>query len=265
MRITDLLSRPISEIFVQCEPFLGAKNLSIGGQRKVDAGQILLTYHCNHCDNNFTFQSVGDLFTIRVGERLLSIDSVLECPSCKAKLPIWFLVESENNLSNTTYGKYRILKITEKFGSRISLANTDYGDFTNLLNQAEIAYRNQLGAAAIIYLRKVFEGVTHQIGNAAGILLNKPNGKLRPFKDILQEVDATEKIIPAEFSQNGYTLFEELSNIIHGNSDNDEELGLKKYKPLKRLITGILDNIKNKNEMTTAIETLGWNGGEDDE
>lgn len=258
MRINDLLSKPISDEFAQCDPFLGDNNLGVGKQRKLNAGQVFLNYHCNLCDRDITFQSVGDLFGIRVDDRLLSIDCVLQCPSCRLKMPIWFLVESMNNLNSCVYNKYRILKLTEKFDKNISIVSKDYGGFSYLLKQAEISHINQLGSAAIVYLRKVFEGVTHQVGTATGINLHKTNGKLRPFKDILQEVDKQNHIIPEEFRANGYQLFCELSDIVHGSSDNNEDLGLKKYKALKRLITGILDNVKNKDEIMTAIGTLGW-------
>lgn len=67
---------------------------------------------------------------------------------------------------------------------------------------------------------------------------------------------------PKEFSENGYRLFGELSDVVHGNYD--EQLGLQKYDALHRLIVGVLDNVKNNREMMEAIGTLGWNqeGGE---
>ena len=71
-------------------------------------------------------------------------------------------------------------------------------------------------------------------------------------------------IIPKEFSETGYRLFSELSEVVHGNSD--EETSLKKYSALKRLVIGILDNvknnetlIKNSEEILQKIRELGWN------
>lgn len=59
-------------------------------------------------------------------------------------------------------------------------------------------------------------------------------------------------------------LFSELSEVVHGNSD--EETSLKKYSALKRLVIGILDNvknnetlIKNSEEILQKIRELGWN------
>ncbi len=61
---------------------------------------------------------------------------------------------------------------------------------------------------------------------------------------------------PREFSANGYRLFGELSEIIHG--EYNEELALQKYDSLYRLIVGILDNVKINKELMTAIGSLGW-------
>ena len=49
-----------------------------------------------------------------------------------------------------------------------------------------------------------------------------------------------------------------MSEIVHSNGD-DEFLGLKRYDALKRLVIGVLDNVKNNNEMMAAIGNLGWN------
>ena len=244
MRINDILSKPISDEFKQCDPFLGEKLIKIGKQKKLSIGNILINYHCNKCCSDYTFSSDGDLSCIRVGERLLSIDTVLLCPSCRTELPIWFLVESEKDISDVIYNRYRILKITEKFNENVTIVSSDYGDFTSFLVKAEAAHKNQLGAASIVYLRKVYEGITHQIATAQNINIHKQNSnRLRPFKDILEEVDQQAHIIPREFTENGYRLFGELSDIVHGDSIENEEIALIKYKALRRLVIGILDNI----------------------
>jgi len=51
-----------------------------------------------------------------------------------------------------------------------------------------------------------------------------------------------------------------LSDVVH--SDYDEHLGLKKYDTLRRLVIGVLDNIKINRELLEAIGTLGWNADE---
>ena len=64
-------------------------------------------------------------------------------------------------------------------------------------------------------------------------------------------------IIPKQFSENRYTLFEELSNVVHG--EYDEEIALQKYTSLRRLINGVIDNVISNQEFATEIENLGWN------
>jgi len=76
---------------------------------------------------------------------------------------------------------------------------------------------------------------------------------------LLQEVDRQCSIIPREFSENGYRLFGELSDVVHG--EYNEDLALLKYESLHRLIVGVLDNVKNNNELMAAVGSLGWNNG----
>ena len=86
-----------------------------------------------------------------------------------------------------------------------------------------------------------------------------PGGNPRNFKDLLIKVDKQCSIIPAEFSANGYKLFQELSNVVHG--EYDENLGLNKFDSLYRLVIGILDNVNNHKEILEATAALGWDNG----
>ena len=63
--------------------------------------------------------------------------------------------------------------------------------------------------------------------------------------------------IPQEFSNDGYKLFGELSDVVHGDFDEDE--GLTKYPALLRLVRGVLDKQRDGKELSIARETLGWN------
>ena len=45
---------------------------------------------------------------------------------------------------------------------------------------------------------------------------------------------------------------------MHSNHDDVELWGLKKYDALRRLVIGILDNIKINEELMAAIGVLGW-------
>ena len=137
-----------------------------------------------------------------------------------------------------------------------------FGEFDELLSKAEVAYREELGAGAIVYLRKIFEKITLQTANAVGIETKGSNGRNINFKELLKRVDSQCHIIPVEYSKNGYKLFGELSNIIHG--DFDEMLGLSKFNPLYRLVIGILENVERKKELMSAMDALGWDIAEEE-
>lgn len=53
-----------------------------------------------------------------------------------------------------------------------------------------------------------------------------------------------------------------MSNIVHG--ENNEEDGIKKFEPLYRLVVGIVENVKNHEEIMESLQKLQWNvsGGE---
>ena len=69
-------------------------------------------------------------------------------------------------------------------------------------------------------------------------------------------MDAKWKIIPLQFSNNRYTLFEELSNVVHG--EYDEDLALSKYASLRCLIVGVLENVINNEAYSQEMKNLGW-------
>ncbi len=76
---------------------------------------------------------------------------------------------------------------------------------------------------------------------------------------IKRSIRYTENIHPlhSAYSDDGYRMFGELSDVVHG--EFDEEEGLKKYQTLKRLVVGVLDNIKNCADFAEARVKLGWN------
>lgn len=261
MRLSEILSRPVTTKFEPIDGFLDNKTLKPGKQKKIAVGSVWLNYYCKNCGDVRTFSSGEELFCIGIHDRMVSIDCVLECPSCKNTIPVWFLVETMNEACSLA-PSVRVLKRTEKLSEQLLLSHYQYDDFSELLDKSERAYRDELGAGSLIYLRKILERITVQAANAAGIDTKTPKGKRKMFKDLLKEVDEQCAIIPKEFSENGYRLFGELSDVVHGNYD--EQLGLQKYDALHRLIVGVLDNVKNNREMMEAIGTLGWNqeGGE---
>lgn len=255
MRLSDVLSKlPVSK-FEQVDNFLGKTKLNRGKQRKISAGVVGLTYFCTHCDDDMTFCSDTELFCIGITNHLVSIDCVLSCPRCKATVPVWFLVESKEDMLARA-PEVRILKRSERLTENVQLKRGQHPVYSEWLEKAERAYHDELGAGAIVYLRKILEDIIFRKAIDLGIETKKKNGTTKPFKEILDKVEGASPIIPKEFSENGYRLFGELSDVVHG--DYDEQLGLKKYDALHRLIVGILDNIKNNGELKIAIAELGW-------
>lgn len=255
MRLSEVLSRPPTHEFQQVEGFLSTP-LKSGKQRKISVGAVWLTYHCENCHTDISFLSDDQLYCIGIHEHLVSIDCALKCPRCKQTLPVWFLVESHQPIHSVS-PNVRILKRTEKFSDKVSTSSGAYEEFSQLFDKADRAYYDERGAGAVIYLRKIYETVTIRTADAVGIEYQKySGGNPKNFSNLLQMVDKQCHIIPAEFSSNGYQLFRELSSVVHGNSDEEE--CLKKYEPLRRLVIGILDNIKQKEELHQAVRALGW-------
>lgn len=262
MRLSDLLSKPPKRDFLQVDGFLISKKCNVGQQIKLDIGRIALNYFCVNCDDIRTFCSCGSLSCICVNEHMISIDSVLTC-NCGYSVQLWFLVECSNDISFQA-PKVRIIRRGERLTNQVYRNDARYGDLTPLLDKAEFAYWNELGAGSIVYLRKIYEKITVQMANAVGISYQKyEGGNPKNFSSLLQEVDEQCHIIPSEFSSNRYKLFRELSNVVHG--DYDEQAGLDKFEALHRLIIGILENIRNKKELQDSLNALGWNTSEENE
>lgn len=132
-----------------------------------------------------------------------------------------------------------------------------YGKYSESLVKAEIAFREGLGAGAIVYLRKIFESVMYEVAEKNGININDRNGKKLNFKAALERVCNEIDFIPQEFSVDGYRLFGELSNVVHG--EFEEEEALTKYPALSRLVLGVLDKQIDREEISVAKSVLGWN------
>ncbi len=254
MRLSDVLSKQPQD-YKQVDDFLTGKKGAVGQQAKIDVGNIALNYFCKRCDDLRTFRSNGKLTAIFINKSLISIDAVLSC-DCGATVQTWFLVECNKDITEAS-PLVRILKKTERMSENVRESNNDYGDFSELLSKAQKAYKEGLGAGALVYLRKVFETVTVQTANAINIEYAKfSDGNPKNFSDLLKRVDQQSSIIPQEFSEDGYRLYRELSGVVHGNFN--EELGLRKFDPLYRLVVGILDNVNSKQEFQEAKAALGW-------
>lgn len=267
MRLSDVLSKQITTDYVQIEGFLGNMKLKTGNSKKISVGKVALNFHCKNCRDQRTFYSGEDLFCIGVNEKTVSIDCVLECPCCGASVQMWFLLECrEEDSIHSQYPYVRIAKRSEKLSKSVSLNAETYGDFTDALEKSKKAAREGFGAGAIVYLRKVFERIITQTADAAipPIATRKANGSPKPFNQILKPVKDQCDIIPSEFAEDGYKLFGELSDVVHGYYDEDE--ALQKFDAFYRLVTGVLEKIKTNRELMDAIGTLGWHtGGEENE
>ncbi|MBG0565378.1 hypothetical protein [Actinoplanes aureus] len=256
MRLGDLLSKAPAKEEAQVEGFLNGRGLSWGQHKTIDAGQVFLNFLCKTCGVVRTFMSGKKLSCLGVGDRVVSIDACLKCLACESIVEAWFLVVSRNEL-HAQAPIVRLERYVDNRRDRASRIGVGAGGFDDLLERAQVAYEEQLGAGAMIYLRKIFEALTNQVAAVAQISTTENNGHRKSFRKLLKEVDEEHHIIPLAFSSDGYKLFSELSEIVHG--DSSEEVALLKYEPCRSLVTGIIRNVANDQEMKRAIKELGWN------
>jgi hypothetical protein len=256
MQLSDLLSKAPQRGELSVDRFLfGERRLGWGQHTTIRVGQVALNFHCRYCDDVRTFLSGTKLSCLVVGERLISIDVTLKCSSCATTIEAWYLVASKDDFY-TSAPNVRIDRYTENLRDRADRVESTSGPFAELLARSQMAYELDLGAGSMIYLRKIFELVTHEVAEIAGVSIQTSRGRRRPFKDVLQEVNEKRHIIPLQFSGSGYKLFGELSDVIHG--DSDEVVALTKYTPCRQLVLGVVDQVNKDNEYARAIEELGW-------
>ncbi len=250
--------------------------LSAGDFAEIQIGKISMPFYSTICNDSVLFISSKRLHCLIISDEMVSIDCQLRCndydednPKCKTCNPCvqaWFLV-GVDDLSATS-PRVNIIKQNFKLPDTIKLPIETEDRFSEWLGKAEIAYRERLGAGAIIYLRSAFERITLEVGEKAGIPVYKPNGKSKPFDQVIKAVDEQCAIVPVIYSDNRYALFQKLSNIAHGNAD--EETALQSYEPLRRLVVGVIENvkkkeeeIKNNEEIRKALEAIGFSDGGD--
>ena len=254
MRLSGVLSKEPSKEYCQVDNFLNQK-LKYGKQRKLEVGRITLPFYCKICEDTLTFASVNEnLICTGINDKNISIDTVLKCPRCNSVVPVWFLIESCEDTIAMQYPKVRILKRSYKLFDNVTINSDRYGKYSELLEKSNIAYNEELGSGAIIYLRKIYEQIVTETAQIYGINMCTAKGRRRKFEELLEEVDSEASIVPLEFAKNGYTLFQRLSNVIHG--EYDEQIALKQYPAFYRLVIGILENINNNKELLKAINEL---------
>lgn len=275
------------ESFIDSEKYTSLKEeetddiayISSGDFIEIHIGTINLPFYSTICEDSNSFISPKKLHCLIINEKMISIDCQLKCTDfdienpkcmeCNPNIQAWFLVEADDIFANTP--NVNLVKQNFKLPENIKLPIEIENKFSEWLAKAEMAYKERLGLGAIIYLRSVFEKITHEVGLNAGVEIYKGNGKAKPFDQVLRAVDTQCSIIPVIYSQNGYNVFTKLSEIAHGNSD--EATALKEYESLRRLVVGIIENIrkkeeeiKNNTEIQKALNEMGFaEGSEEDE
>jgi hypothetical protein len=253
--LSDVLSKAPDTAEAQVEGFLGTRRMGWGQHKKIRVGKVALNFFCRKCTDIRTFMSGNELSCLVAGECTISIDVTLRCPLCESPVEAWFLVACNGDFY-TQAPVVHLERYTENRRDSASRVGIDSGHFEDLLERAQIAYEDHLGAGSMIYLRKIFEAITTQVANIANIPVTTPKDKRKPFRDLLEEVDKQHHIIPARFASNGYRLFSELSEVIHGASSEEE--ALRKYLPCRQLTIGVVVNVRNDQNMASAIGALGW-------
>lgn len=255
MRLSDVLSKAPDSKPAQVEGFLGDRRLAWGKQKRLQVGKILINYLCRHCGDQRSFTSGEDLYCLGVGDRSVSIDATLKCPGCGSSVEVWFLLRSDGDISGPAPNIW-VDRFTENLGSNADRAGAPTGEYADLIKRAHAAYEAGLGAGSMIYVRQVFESITNRVAEIANIAATTASGRRRPFRDILQDVNAQRQIIPRRFSRNGYQLFSELSEAIHGSTAEDE--ALRKFTPCLQLVRGIVEEVNRDAVYAAAIDELGW-------
>lgn len=255
MRLSDVLSKAPDTPPAQVEGFLDDRSLKWGKHKKIKIGKVFHNFRCRHCEDQRTFESGDELYCLGLGDHAVSIDATLRCTACQSSVEVWFLVGSDGDIFGNT-PEVRIVRYTENLQDRADRIGTTIGQFADLVERAQLAYETGLGAGSMIYLRKIFESITIEVAEIADIAIATARGRRRPFKEMLREVNEQRNIIPQRYSSNGYQLFSELSEVIHGNSDEDE--ALKKFKPCLQLVLGVVEEVYRDNVFAKAIDELGW-------
>lgn len=255
MRLSDVLSKASDGAVYQVEGFLGGRPLSWGKHKNLDVGKVFRNFHCQQCGDQRSFQSGPVLACLGLGDRAVSIDATLKCPGCQGTVEVWFLVGSEDDIFGLA-PHVRLERYTENLRNNAIRLGAVTGQFAELLSRAQQAYEAGLGAGAMVYLRKIFEMITYEVAEIQGIAVVGENGWHRSFRKVLKEVDEARQIIPPRYRSNGYTLFSELSEVIHG--DSDEADALLKFEPCRELVLGVVHEVNRDNVFAKAVEDLGW-------
>jgi predicted RNA-binding Zn-ribbon protein involved in translation (DUF1610 family) len=187
-----------------------------------------------------------------------TITAQLTCPTCGELVYICYLVEEHVHFNTqqlyNEIEEYRVQKIGEypnQEASRLLVLSKYAQCFPaeyDSLSQAERAYNASLGTGAIVYIRKAYETLLCGIIDKANI--QRPTN----FRDTLRKANETEHIVPAVLTDKAYGLFGELSDIVHG--DTDDSIGMERYKDFRDVFLLILDNIMEQERMAEVAVSI---------
>lgn len=225
----------------------------------IDIGTIVIHFFCSTRNDTVTYKTQSHVIhCLVINSKVISIDCSLDCIetdacNCTKSIQAWFLIDADNIFSDKP--NVRIIKYNFKLPENIKFMYETTDCYSEWFAKADYAYRERLGAGAVIYLRTIFEKLTKSLGDSENINeIYKSNGHIKPFEQILAVVDEKCSIIPDLYKKNGYELFRKLSDIAHGNQD--EQTALDNYPNLRRLVQGVVDNVQNKRDELYANKEL---------
>lgn len=147
--------------------------ISAGDFIEIQIGTITLPFYSTACKDSVSFISPKRLHCLIVNNSMISIDCQLRCmdyeednPKCRACHPYvqaWFLIGVDDISANSP--RVSVVKQSFKLPDKIKLPIETEDKFSEWLGKAEIAYKERLGAGAVIYLRSAFEQITLEVGH----------------------------------------------------------------------------------------------------
>jgi hypothetical protein len=192
-----------------------------------------------------------------IDERALAVDdsiiAQLRCPTCGSSVYICYYIEYNNKFEQDS-DMYRVHKIGEYPNQDINRFNpiqkysTDFPNEYKLMISAEKAFSIGLGSGSIIYLRKAYESLLY------GILDENNISRPTQFRQALEKADEVAHIVPLELKDRAYGLFGEMSDLIHGEAEDEQ--CLEKYELLRDVFRLLLDEIVEKKRKATLIERI---------
>ena len=134
---------------------------------EIQIGTINLPFYSTICEDTNSFISPKKLHCLIINEKMISIDCQLKCTDfdkenskcrkCNPYIQAWFLIEADDIFANTP--NVNLVKQNFKLPENIKLSIEIEDKYSEWLAKAEMAYKERLGAGAIIYLRSVFEKI----------------------------------------------------------------------------------------------------------